>query len=166
MAPQNVCTMLRPLSLLLLVLSSLSPVRADNAWLDPNQDCVEGIVEVYGEIPFDGDTGDYYVDLCTNPLKLITVYAAALTYCTADEIDAGFKLRGGYCSQYGLVEQVPMSEFAANLTPEAIKQMPIIEYTGEEPTENITAPAIISQEWYELSFLTVVESPGNFTCSR
>jgi hypothetical protein len=125
--------------------------------LKKDQVCFDAVYEAYEELVFAGNApDDYWIMTCTNPLKLVSMYASGITYCTEHEISSGTALLAQYCLEYGDVGLIPISNFAENLTAEHIRTIKVVDY-GEIPaTENITVPILLSQSYYALSYRTVV----------
>jgi hypothetical protein len=123
-----------------------------------NEICFDAIYEVYGEIPFVGSgPDDYWPSVCQNHLKVNSIYAAATRYCSASEIEAGTKLLGKYCTEYGEMELLPISDFKENLTQEYLQNMRVVEKDDvKEDGPNITETVMISDHFFSLSLRTVV----------
>jgi hypothetical protein len=140
------------LSLLPLLTISLIDVESKNAL------CADGVYEAL-DVSFEGsDPEDYWGMTCTNPLKLISMYASAKLYCTQREIAAGFQLLASYCEEYGMVSLIPMSDFDANLTDASIESYPFLDLVDLDPTVNLTTPVRLTRDFFELSRRTVVSS--------
>jgi hypothetical protein len=145
---------LHPLALLALFSTSL----ADPA-LKKDQYCFDAVYEAMSDLVFVGNTADdYWNSTCTNPLKLTSMYASGITYCTEHEIASGAKLLDYYCQEYGMVDLTPISEFSQNLTAEYIKTMRVVDYEEIPSTDNISYPILMSKSYFDASFRTVVSS--------
>ncbi|KAL2066622.1 hypothetical protein VTL71DRAFT_2693 [Oculimacula yallundae] len=90
-------------------------------------DCLEGIVAATGQFIFNA-TDAYYNNLCHGELFLTSVYAAAKTYCTPEEIIAGSASVGKQCVKFGFTFLTPYEEFAPNLTDAFISTLPVVGY--------------------------------------
>jgi hypothetical protein len=142
----------------LALLALFSPSLADSA-LRKDQYCLDAVYEALSELAFVGNTpDDYWNSTCTNPIRLTSMYASAMTYCTEHEITSGAKLLAAYCEEYGLVELTPISQFVKILTPEYIKTIRVVDYEEIPATENISSPILMSQSYYDASFRTTVSS--------
>ncbi|KAH8897703.1 hypothetical protein GQ53DRAFT_712143 [Thozetella sp. PMI_491] len=126
--------------------------------LDQDQYCVSSVYGAYDSILFEGiGYDDYWVGSCQNQLKVTSIYAASLTYCSLDEFNAGVPMLAGYCTEYGEVELLPMIAVAANLTPEGIKSMKVVTQDDLASGDNMTEPVIISRDYFDLSYNTVCQ---------
>ena len=129
--------------------------------LQPEQQCADCAWEILGQVPFEGDPTDeadtaYYEAVCKNPLKLISIYATAKTYCTPAEVEAGFKALESNCMVYGEgIVLTPMSEFEANLTDEKIKSYPVVETSELNPEEPVASPLVVGRATFDSMYRTV-----------
>ncbi|UKZ75796.1 hypothetical protein TrVFT333_003490 [Trichoderma virens FT-333] len=65
-----------------------------------NQECVSAVFGIIGGLNFEGvGYGNYYLGLCTNPLKTISVYANSKTYCPPADLEPGFSYFGWACQE-------------------------------------------------------------------
>ncbi|CAK7219843.1 hypothetical protein SCUCBS95973_003958 [Sporothrix curviconia] len=119
----------------------------------PDQECGLVMFDVYGDYGWPGiGYGDYYGALCQNPNALVSIYASLFTYCKPSEYNSSLGIIAQWCMGYGEVELVPYTEFAANLTKEAIAALPIINSEDELPEDsNVTTPFLMSQAWFDLA---------------
>jgi hypothetical protein len=125
--------------------------------LRKDQYCLDAVYEALSGLSFEGSSpDDYWGSACQSPLKVGSMYAAGMQYCTDHEIDAGISLLSHYCEQYGEMELLPISEFKYNLTAEYIKAIRVIEYNEIPTTENITTLVMISPTYFGASHRTVV----------
>ncbi len=142
--------MVRPTTLGLLAL--LAPqVLGQNF----EQECVSAIYQIYGQLTYTGvGYGDYWTPVCQNPIVVVSILAAAKTYCAPENIQTGIDFINIYCPIYGGGPQLPASDFAANLTDEAIHNLPVLGIAEAFMLGNISAPFLISQAVYDLGYKT------------
>ncbi|UKZ49270.1 hypothetical protein TrVGV298_003515 [Trichoderma virens] len=120
-----------------------------------NQECVSAVFGIIGGLNFEGvGYGNYYLGLCTNPLKTISVYANSKTYCPPADLEPGFSYFGWACQEYGGAEPISQADLAANLTIEAIKGFPVLDQADSNPLINLTTPILITRDWFDLGFRT------------
>jgi ferric-chelate reductase len=134
--------------------------------LSKNKYCVNAIYEAYGYLAFEGSSPDDYWALCTNPLEVNSIYAAALKYCKPADVDAGLAMLEEYCTEYGEVELLPMSEFADTLTDSYIDSMRVVDYEEIPLTENVTTTVLISRTYFMRSYRTIVSGSYEFFKNR
>jgi hypothetical protein len=155
-------------SLLLVAIALfLSPVIGG---LDPDVQCINGIQTALNQLTFeDLDPEDYYGSRCTLGLFLTSFWACAKVFCTEKQIDAGAKLWGGYCTEYGMVELVPFSEVLPLLTDEYLAALPVVSYEDIDPTEVWNTSVMLSESLYHTGARTTVrfqlvdEGPDGYT---
>jgi ferric-chelate reductase len=92
--------------------------------------------------------------LCQGPLELVSLYAAAQTFCTESEITAGMQVIAGYCVEYGNTTLRLMTDFAPNLTAASIASMRQVGRWDVAPTDVLEEPVLINKEFYALAYLT------------
>jgi ferric-chelate reductase len=121
------------------------------------QSCMDGISTSIAQFTFaGGDPEDYYGTLCQLNLTTISLWAAARTYCTPQEIEAGTTLLGGYCTEYGKVELAPYSKVAPLLTDEYIAAMKVVTYDDVAKKSTLDQPVLLSSDFFEAGRRTVV----------
>lgn len=117
-----------------------------------NQECGLVMFDVYGEFEWPGiGYGDYYGALCQNPNALVSMYASMYTYCLPEEIQPGVDVMASWCEGYGETELIPPSEFAANLTKEAIATLPVYGEGDLPEDSNVTAPFLMSKAVFDIT---------------
>jgi hypothetical protein len=122
-----------------------------------NQRCVASIYEAYSYISFEGfGYGKYWNATCQNHLKVTSIYAASTKYCTPGDKTAGISLLSFYCQEYGHTVLLDESELAANLTIDKIEKMKLVTLDEKSAKVNYTEPVVISREFYDLSYQTLV----------
>lgn len=120
-----------------------------------NQECVSAVFGIVGGLNFEGiGYGNYYLGVCQNPLKVISIYAISKTYCPTNDLDPGFDYLRSACQMYGSVGLIPEADVAVNLTNEAISSYPILDQADQNPLTNLTTPILISRDWFNLGFRT------------
>ena len=145
-----------PAALLALLLLQSSPAAAFDLG-DPRINCGQAMLDIYGNFEWPGDYyGRYYAQLCQEPNAVVSIYASVYTYCSAVEIDYGIKSLGEYCEKYGKIPLAPASQFAANLTKEAIAQIRVLNQDDVVEESNVTAPFVVAPAWFKLSYRTEV----------
>lgn len=113
------------------------------------------MLDIYGNFEWPGDYyGSYYGQVCQEPNAVVSIYASVYTYCTEEEIEFGIKSLSDYCEKYGEIPLAPASEFAANLTKEAISQIRVLNQDDLVEDSNVTAPFVVAPAWYSLSYRT------------
>ncbi len=142
----------------LILIGHLVPYTVSST-IAVNQECVSAIYSIIGNLNFEGiGYGDYYTGVCQNPLKVISIYAIAKTYCAPADLQPGIDYLNWACQNYGEVELMPIFEVAVNLTEESIRTFPILQQSDEDNTRNLTTPILISRSWFDLGFRTEVST--------
>ncbi len=130
---------------ILLALSGLSLGSVDEFTA-----CLNGVQTAISYLTWNvTDPEDYYVNGCTNKLLVSSMWAAAKVYCTAEQIEAGSVLFGGYCTEYGGVELIPYSDVLPVLTNDYIKSLPIARYSDLQNLTVFNTPVLISRSFYK-----------------
>ncbi|OAA60317.1 serine/threonine-protein kinase [Niveomyces insectorum RCEF 264] len=143
------------MALMLLQLMSLFTGRVEAAILEivmPKEECGLVMFDIYGDYSWLGvGYPDYYGMLCTNPNALVSIYAGVYTYCPAEVEADSLHIMQEWCKNYGEVDMLPASDFAANLTKEAIAALPVYSRDQFEEDSNMTAPFLMDQAWFEVA---------------
>lgn len=92
---------------------------------------------------------DYWGSLCTHNLSVPSMYAATKLYCTPKEIEAGTKMLGEYCIEYGNVSLVPYAEVLPSLTDDFIASLQVVEFTDIDATKIWNNSILISSKFAE-----------------
>jgi hypothetical protein len=122
------------------------------------QECFDTAFEAIGYTVWAGDDPEsYYNSTCTYPPKVLSVYAAATKYCKPEQLPAGIELLRSYCKDYGPdLELLPISDFAAELTEEAINSLPVVTYEeATNATDPYSEPILISEDFFDRMYDTV-----------
>ncbi|CAK7267928.1 hypothetical protein SEPCBS57363_002841 [Sporothrix epigloea] len=116
-----------------------------------DRECGITMFDIYGTYKWTGiGYGNRYTELCRNPNTLVSMYASLYTYCKPEEIEPSMFVMAQWCEGYGNKKMVPATEFAANLTKEAIAALPIIQSKADlNATLNVTAPFMVSEKWFQ-----------------
>ncbi len=141
----------------LLLMQLASPVNADLILEEVAvaEECGLVMFDVYGEFEWPGVGGaGYYDSLCRNPNPLISMYAGIITYCLPEHQEASKHILAKWCKMYGETEMLPESDFAANLTKDAIAALPVYNAEDLEEESNQTAPFMMSQAWFDITMLS------------
>jgi len=103
----------------------------------------------YNYITFSGEGyGTYYGPKCLNPLRTISTYASGKTFCTDDEIFAGFEKIRRECEDDGL-EFLDWQQVVANITHDNIAKMRVVEFDEVPAGINITDSVRLSKSFFE-----------------
>ncbi|KAF1815826.1 hypothetical protein P152DRAFT_430174 [Eremomyces bilateralis CBS 781.70] len=92
---------------------------------------------------------------CRGRLRLISFYASTTVYCEPDELKEGLEGVATECSAQNTT-LVPISEFEANLTEDAISHLRIVERFELDGGDNLTVPVLLSEEFFNLAYKTIV----------
>lgn len=123
--------------------------------LNPDIYCVDGIYTALTSVIFNGSSPAAYAQAsCQNHLKVGSIYASAIKYCTDHEISAGISWLSNTCLMSGL-ELLPYTDFQRNLTQDYLDSLRTIGY-GETSTETVTTVVIIDKPYYDLGYRTIV----------
>ncbi|EAW22133.1 ferric reductase family protein [Aspergillus fischeri NRRL 181] len=124
--------------------------------IPPNERCVTAVYTAYHYISFSGRPNKgLWAPRCRNRLRVLSIYAASVVYCSDAERETGFAQLEDQCREYAGVDLIPREEFAANLTHEVIGRMRVVEF-GELPNkEPVDTPILISESYYSRVFRTI-----------
>ena len=118
-------------------------------------DCLQGIVAATGQFIFNA-TDSYYNNYCHGELFLTSVYAAAKTFCTPEEIRAGSASVGKTCTDYGFTTLSPYEEFESRLTASFIAELPVVNFEDVALNPMRNTSIIISESFYKTGVDTFV----------
>lgn len=114
-----------------------------------NEYCLHAVSVSYNYITFSGEGyGTYYGPKCLNPLRTISTYASGKTFCTDDEIFAGFEKIRRECEDDGL-EFLDWQQVVANITHDNIAKMRVVEFDEVPAGINITDSVRLSKSFFE-----------------
>ncbi|PKK49623.1 hypothetical protein CI102_9866 [Trichoderma harzianum] len=120
-----------------------------------DQECVSAVFGIVGGLNFEGiGYGNYYLGVCQNPLKVVSIYAISKTYCSSNDLGPGFEYLNWACLQYAGAGLIPEADVAVNLTDEAISRYPILDQKDVIVPKNLTMPVLITRDWFDLGFRT------------
>ena len=126
----------------------------------PGQICLISSAEVLSSVAFEGDPEDsdsYYATYCGNPLRLISLYASAQSWCSPSEFEAGAQAFVDACEKDG-VPAMPPSAFSANLTRERIRSYNLTNTaTFTKKTPPLKAPIRIARGTYDNMIHTLTD---------
>jgi ferric-chelate reductase len=143
----------------LIILSHLQ--NALSQIIPPNERCVTAVYTAYDYISFSGQPSKgLWAPRCRNRLRVLSIYTASTVYCSDAERETGFAQLEDQCREYAGVDLVPLEEFAANLTDEAISRMRVVEFRELPKRETVDTPILISELYYNRVFRTIVSMPG------
>ncbi|KAL4920041.1 ferric reductase like transmembrane component-domain-containing protein [Aspergillus aurantiobrunneus] len=143
---------MRPLSYLSLTIYAAS-VSANI--LPVNERCVTSVYTAYGFITFAGSSSrKSWEPQCQNPLKVISIYASSDIFCRPAERVAGISNLEALCRGAGF-DLLSRDRLAENLTEDAVKHMPTVEYLEVPLTEPIDYPVLLSPLYYRRVFQTI-----------
>ncbi|KAL6701451.1 ferric reductase NAD binding domain-containing protein [Trichoderma pleuroticola] len=120
-----------------------------------DQECVSAVFGIVGGLSFEGIGYDnYYLGVCQNPLKVVSIYAISKTYCSSSDLGPGLEYLNWACLTYAGAALIPEADVAVNLTDEAISQYPILDQEDAIVPKNLTTPVLITRDWFDLGFRT------------
>lgn len=145
----------RALGLLALALPGM--VVAQTA----QEECGAVIYQLYGQFSYEGpieggndEDSIFWATVCTNRIAVLSEFAAAKLYCSPEDYQPSVDLIANWCQRYGDVTMLPISDFAANLTDEAIRKLPVLGPSDPRLRKNISAPFLIAKPVYDLGYKT------------
>lgn len=144
----------RKVMMLLLIIILTGTLLALTTAANP-VDCLQGIVAATGQFIFNA-TDSYYNNYCHGELFLTSVYAAAKTFCTPEEIRAGSASVGKTCTDYGFTTLSPFEEFEPRLTASFIAELPIVNFEDVALSPMRNTSIIISESFYKTGVDTFV----------
>lgn len=122
-------------------------------------DCIDGIETAVSYLTFNGSAElSYYVNMCSNDLVVISLWAAAKVYCTPQEILAGYDEYNPICQEYGSVALTPYAEVEPKLTDDYLKSLPVAEFSDVQDFTLFDTPVMISSDLYKAARDTSVSS--------
>ncbi|EIW72616.1 hypothetical protein TREMEDRAFT_12876, partial [Tremella mesenterica DSM 1558] len=90
--------------------------------------CLDALTLVqYSDIPVGAS---YYTGYCNSTIFVTSLISCADTYCTPEQIDAGWKVENGYCVNYGFVS-LPSIEEARAKVPGNVETVDTLSMTGQ-----------------------------------
>ncbi|KJR86002.1 FRE family ferric-chelate reductase [Sporothrix schenckii 1099-18] len=117
-----------------------------------NQECGVTLLFVYRKYAWPGvGYGSSYGAACQNPNAVVSMYASLYTYCPPEEWQPGVAGLNAQCLRRANVPFAAASDYAANLTTEAIAALPVYEAKTLRKSANVTAPFLMSQAWFDIS---------------
>ncbi|PNP51817.1 hypothetical protein THARTR1_07586 [Trichoderma harzianum] len=120
-----------------------------------DQECVSSVFGIVGGLSFEGIGYDnYYLGVCQNPLKVVSIYAISKTYCSSSDLGPGLEYLNWACLTYAGAALIPEADVAVNLTDEAISRYPILDQEDAIVPKNLTTPVLITRDWFDLGFRT------------
>ncbi|KAL7786013.1 ferric reductase like transmembrane component domain-containing protein [Trichoderma afarasin] len=123
--------------------------------ISKDQECVSAVFGIVGGLNFEGiGYGNYYLGICQNPLKVVSVYAISKTYCSSADLGPGFEYLNWACLQYAGAGLIPEADVAVNLTDEAISRYPMLDQKDVIVPKNLTTPVLVTRDWFDLGFRT------------
>ncbi|KAK2745287.1 hypothetical protein FQN57_003982 [Myotisia sp. PD_48] len=90
---------------------------------------------------------------CTNQLRIHSLYAAAKSYCSPAELEAGEEFLRADCAGAGF-ELVPYKDVEPELTDDYISKLRVVEFNGFQRGVLLDAPVLISQQYFWRSYMT------------
>lgn len=125
--------------------------------VDSRTSCMQGIRSGLGIFYFaGGNVFSFWDNLCANPLRITSLYAAGKVYCTKEEIEAGSALLEESCLLYGEIPAIPYSAVEANLTEEYINSLPKLTYEDVGVKLLLNEVYMMDEDYFQLSFKTAV----------
>ncbi|RVX68247.1 hypothetical protein B0A52_07250 [Exophiala mesophila] len=126
--------------------------------------CMSGIRTALAPFYFSGgQVFDYYQNLCTNELRVTSIYAAAKVYCTEKEIEVGVSLLEDNCFTWGDVEAIPWSEIEPKLTDEYIASLPTLTFEDRAAGGVLSEPYLIDEDYYQLALRAAIVPNRQFS---
>ena len=117
--------------------------------------CVNAITTAVTPFKF-ADASSYYVDVCAGSMTSLSVWAAAKTYCTPLEAEAGIRSLNVTCLQHGGMELTSYDDTQGNFTDEFMKSLKVVEYEDIAEAKLWNETILISKPLFETSERTVV----------
>lgn len=135
--------------------------------------CSTGLLTAYDEVNFAGSGyGGYYTWFCLNPIKIASVLAAEKVLCQVPSLDWAVDSFIDLCTDEAELSPAPLARsvalirsVAASLTDdrdEAVAERPVVEQGQYTAKENVTAPFLLAQPWFELAYRTAVSLGAYF----
>ena len=159
-ASQHDSTYLTMYASRLAALGSLA-ILVRSAPLGDSQKCPEACLEIVAQMVWanvsapDEDTL-YWNTICVHNISVLSIYASTKTYCSSSDFQDGWGQLSEWCDEYASGPLLPASDFAVNLTDEAIQALPVVELeTGM--AENQTAPLVIAPSTFETSLHSITD---------
>lgn len=135
--------------------------------VDWNTECINGIYTGLSKFNFFGQKpGDTYGNVCTNKLGVRSLWAAAKSYCTPKEIEAGEKKLGGDCTKKGNVTLVPYFDVLPILTDQFIHNLQAVQFSDIKVKRIRNNSVLLSPTLFEISRGSQVRSPSEISFYR
>lgn len=151
---------------LLAVLTLLTHTVFAARTIPKNEQCVTAVYTALNYVSFVGEPlVGMWPMRCQNYLEVTSIYVAAEIYCTDDERVAGFAQLDTECLKNAYVNFLSRQNVAENLTDEKIQHMKIVEF-DELPEDSIDYPVLVSLDFYDRTFHTIVGSLDAFTSRK
>jgi hypothetical protein len=124
--------------------------------LNADQYCGDGIQTALGSFAFNGmEADDYWGNLCTNELGVLSMAAAIKSYCLSTEITPGWQIIGEYCTENDL-ELPAWTDVLAELTDGFLRSLQVVEFTDIDASKTWNASVLLSESLYKASYRTSV----------
>ncbi|KAK4503042.1 hypothetical protein PRZ48_006469 [Zasmidium cellare] len=163
-------------SLFTSTIADWEPIQEYNWYKDyyPSSEdyCFNGCYTTADYVTFNvtpaGGADDYYLNLCSNDLKIKSIFYCAQKYCTYEEAVAGRNQMSPSC-EGNAGFPLPTVD-SMRISQEELDQVPVINSTtglATAPPEGvaINTPIVPDQEWLDLSIRTVKEFYVNWDVS-
>lgn len=123
----------------------------------PNIECINGIRVSIAKFNFTSrHPQSALATICTNKLGVTSIWAAAKTYCTQEEIDAGSEMLAEYCIEEGSLHPIPYSEVLSTLSNDFIATLPMVSYSNIDGKTVWNKSVLISRDLFEAGVKTTV----------
>jgi hypothetical protein len=124
--------------------------------LNADQYCGDGIQTALGSFAFNGtEADDYWGNLCTNELGVLSMAASIKSYCLSTEITPGWQIIGEYCTENDL-ELPAWTDVLAQLTDGFLRSLQVVEFTDIDASKTWNASVLLSESLYKASYRTSV----------
>lgn len=141
--------------------------KASAQALHQDEICVQGCFEALSGVEFSGTSAmvdGYYVDQCSNILRIQSVYLCSRERCSQPELAAGIRYYNQFCEfQAGIT--VPGLHIVANYSPDSVLKIPVIDPSQINASNFLTSAALPSDDLFNLAYETVV-GPRSIVKSR
>lgn len=119
-------------------------------------DCLETVLKVFPSLKFTGyKSSSTYDAMCHNPNEVLSIYATVSLHCALPNLAAFQDLLDSKCVLELQKPALPITTFAADLTPQAIGYIPVVNQL-DRPSGNITTAVVVSQDWFNRAYLSFV----------
>jgi hypothetical protein len=140
-----------------IILFYLFPI-AMGQLVKPDELCVQGCFEALSIVEFNGTselTDGYYIDQCSNQLRLYSIYICSKLHCSESDIVTGIEYYNQTCE---INAAIPLPDFdiISNFTAADIAAIRVIAYGEVSYADVLSELALPSDAYFTLAYDTVV----------